>query len=547
MDAQNTRWSRLAVACGVVSLSLPAAVVGLAPVAGGQANPASDYTVSVDTCVAAAGTVSISGERWMQRTTKTGNVAVYVELLDATGVPFSGDAALGLPDDVWASFTSDGAGRFSGEVPIPAQLRPGDLVTLRIFGDPSTAVAQEQAIEVDVAVGTPESCADNPAVTLGPQQATPSTQPADPQQADPLNIAEALSESTRGGLGIEVTRDAITLTIPAATGGEEFFLSTYDDAGVRSMPWGPQSVAATEKKQITVPRNDMSDAPGTRYLVVQASNGQLAGWVPYDIAGGINIPAAVAAGLGTALNNLGPALKSYLTATTTTAAPRTTTTRASTPAAATRPSTGPNADRAARSPSTPRTVVRTIRRNAPAGGAARVAAPAPATTSSPRPTAVPVAAVTPPQNQQRPRPDRVPPLPVDSAADLNSANHGDVEADIDGTVLTVTLPDNRPGDWVFVHVFSPQAQQVGWASLDSQQRISIDTARLGRGDYKFAITAENGQLVGWTALSIGATDEVAQQAATTRFGYGDLSMILGALLIAMVVGAASIVLVRRRH
>ncbi len=115
------------------------------------------------------------------------------------------------------------------------------------------------------------------------------------------------------------------------------------------------------------------------------------------------------------------------------------------------------------------------------------------------------------------RPTTIPDKPVAGIDELNDSNRGGLTAQLDGDLLTVTIPDAHEGEWFFAHVY-PSGTAIDWLSADHQGRVQLDVSSLGDGLYKFTFTDADGAFVGWVELQIGEPPSAEPQEAPRAEG-----------------------------
>lgn len=145
--------------------------------------------------------------------------------------------------------------------------------------------------------------------------------------------------------------------------------------------------------------------------------------------------------------------------------------------------------------------------------------PTPTTPATPgvTPTAAsPTRSTRAPAAQVAPKPNTVPEPPVASIDDLNEANAGGITLRVEAGIAYVAIPDAEPGDWFFLHVY-PTRTPIDWIRVNDDGELRIDIARLQGGEYAFAFTDVDGELVGWVTVLVagGATAEEDAPLAVT--------------------------------
>lgn len=156
-------------------------------------------------------------------------------------------------------------------------------------------------------------------------------------------------------------------------------------------------------------------------------------------------------------------------------------------------------------------------------GTLTIAAPAnPVAPVAPTPTAAPAAetaaVTTRPSHTLAKRtaaqtaPTTVPAAPFADSAGLVTGNAGGVTSAHEGTVVTLTLPGTTPGDWVYLYAYSTPIA-IGWIQTDDSNQVRVDIAALLAGEHKLAALDLDGNLLGWTGVTVAA--EEAEAAVTT--------------------------------
>ncbi|UOQ59878.1 S8 family serine peptidase [Leucobacter rhizosphaerae] len=178
------------------------------------------------------------------------------------------------------------------------------------------------------------------------------------------------------------------------------------------------------------------------------------------------------------------------------------------------------------------------------------------------PSATSAAGSRAPSTQSVPKPEFVPDPPVASSDLLTSENAGGVTARVENGIAYVTIPDAKPGDWFFLHVY-PTKTAVDWIRVNDDGELRIDVARIPGGEYRFAFTAADSSFAGWVAVRIpGAAERAAEaaqlttvvedvDAATTagiagfRLSPAEQLMLLGAALILLAAAGVTLLGTRR--
>lgn len=568
------RRARVAVAAlGVAgtAVALLAAPATTEPLAATASAAGTSYTVSAPKCIPVDGHFALTGTKWVT-TSNMGKVPVAVELRDGTEKTIAGTSdgrttrknPSGVADaTVWEAFESGGDGSFSqSSIDVPKNLTEGTLVEIRVYSSSDTSVTSAKPVTVDVKVTDDPTSVGCTGTTPGSPVAatTPVSTPA-PEKGlpDPVDTARDLTAATRNGVGVEASQSDISVSIPGAVAGDSFFLSTYLGDGTRITPWGQSWFTSDNEGKVSLPRNKDARLQGTEKIVVQNANGVLVGWAPYSIAGEVGGDGALGDALGDALTAGGQKLSEAAIEEIKrqregnanggdTGASGTNGTDAQGGAAA----TAQPADKQ----SNTRTVT-TVRRTSSGGSSgssdsgARITSPSvgggSAGTSSRSGTSsggsaaggTSGTAAAQPEASVKEQPKNTPRAPFETGEKLTDGNRGRITATIDGTVLNISVPSLREGDWAYIYLYSADGPEtLGWAKLDKNARVAVETADMGPGSYKFALVDEKAKLLGWTDLDITSeSGDVAN--ASAGFDMWDAMYIALALaFVVVLVGAA---------
>jgi hypothetical protein len=110
------------------------------------------------------------------------------------------------------------------------------------------------------------------------------------------------------------------------------------------------------------------------------------------------------------------------------------------------------------------------------------------------------------------RPTTTPDAPFTSDSGLTAENAGGITSTQEDTVVTLTLPDREPGEWVFLYAYSDPVA-VGWIQVDANRQVRVDLNGLPGGDHKVAVLDRDGQLIGW---SVATLDEEASAVTSSE-------------------------------
>lgn len=557
---------------GTLALSAPA-----------MAQTPTPYGISVPKCVKSDGDFTVEGTRWVTEVDTMGRVPVAIELRDGRGKAFerSGSDVKNNPSGssdstVWEALTSGGDGNFSQEIDVPGGVTGEQLLEVRVYSDSSTSVQKASAVTADVRVVSDTSVAScDGKVTAKPER--PATQQPGTGEDDeaetgagipnPLDSERNLTAATRNGVEVKTTRNEIEVTIPGAVQGDKVFLSTYLTDNTRVTAWGDRWFTVDDNGKIFVPRSGDTKLMGTEKLVVQNAQGVLVGWAPYKVAGAVGEDGAIRDALDDAAMEVGERVSQAVIDELDAAREGATengddegevvseeTGQEST--AATSQQSGQRSSNQAQDRQSNTRTVTTVRRSSSSGGSgARITTPtvgggssssdsggsgsSPGSTSggSPNSSGTSENAAA----SSKPQPKNAPKAPFKSGDRLTDDNRGRITATIDGTVLNILAVGQRKGDWLYIYMYSPEPEELGWAQIDNSGRIAIETADMGPGSYKFALVNEKGKLIGWTDLDI--TDEAGQIEQTSGgFDTWDVLYIVGALaIVVLLVGVALVI------
>ncbi len=149
------------------------------------------------------------------------------------------------------------------------------------------------------------------------------------------------------------------------------------------------------------------------------------------------------------------------------------------------------------------------------------AAPTVSTPTVGTPIAAPAARVAAAQSTA---PATIPEQPVKRGSQLDASNAGQVTGVIEGDVVTLTVADGEPNQWIYAYIYTGvQVRPIGWVQLDANKQMKVDISELSDGNHKIALVGVDGTLVGWTSAAKGKitaaqlqqekTDEVLAQNA----------------------------------
>lgn len=144
----------------------------------------------------------------------------------------------------------------------------------------------------------------------------------------------------------------------------------------------------------------------------------------------------------------------------------------------------------------------------PSAGGGTAAEPAPAVIAPVKPAAVRKSVV-----KQAVAPTAVPAAPVTSGELLDALGSGGVTGLQEGTVVTLTLPDRAPGDWVYLYAYFPEPVGAGWIQVDENRQVRVDIAALPPGEHRIAVLDAAGNLVGWAGTSVQGTKVIVAKSA----------------------------------
>ncbi len=123
------------------------------------------------------------------------------------------------------------------------------------------------------------------------------------------------------------------------------------------------------------------------------------------------------------------------------------------------------------------------------------------TVQTPTPTTAPVARVAAAQSTA---PATIPEQPVKRGSQLDASNAGQVTGLIEGDVVTLTVADGEPNQWIYAYIYTGvQVRPIGWVQLDADKQMKVDISELPDGNHKIALVSVDGTLVGWSSAAKG--------------------------------------------
>lgn len=303
----------------------------------------------------------------------------------------------------------------------------------------------------------------------------------------------------------------MVVTVPQARPGDLVYLSIYLEDSSQRTPWGKRWYTVDSENKVTVPLGEDTLPEGQLKLVAQ-SRTELLGWTklagksPYG-----DILDKLAADIGDAAGNAaGDVVRNLIVPSTTDVSG----TAGRSTSAAAQASTDNTAD--ALPTAVPTSGGSTVepRRTVQSGGR-RTTIPSSSTgcgtveassnpgarllsTTSGSTDSAPV---------DKPQPNETPRAPASRTADLPTSLRDRISVQVDDSGAYVEVPGGKPGDWVYLYLYAPQAQSIGWAQLDAKRQFAIDLDTLADGDYTMAVLDEGGALVGWTDLRLAGASE----------------------------------------
>lgn len=165
-------------------------------------------------------------------------------------------------------------------------------------------------------------------------------------------------------------------------------------------------------------------------------------------------------------------------------------------------------------------------------------------------------------------PATIPEQPVKRGSQLDASNAGQVTGVIEGDVVTLTVADGEPNQWIYAYIYTGvQVRPIGWVQLDANKQMKVDISEMSDGNHKIALVGVDGTLVGWTSAAKGKitaaqlqqekTDEVLAQNAeeativppvlSGMSSWMVNSMLAGGALLLIVAAAAAAFALRNRR
>lgn len=101
-------------------------------------------------------------------------------------------------------------------------------------------------------------------------------------------------------------------------------------------------------------------------------------------------------------------------------------------------------------------------------------------------------------------PASAPALPVKRSSQLTTSNVGQVTGVMDGNLVTLTVADGSPNQWIYAYVYTGvQTRPIGWVQLDAHRQLKVDISELPDGNHKIALVGVDGALIGWASAAKG--------------------------------------------
>lgn len=101
-------------------------------------------------------------------------------------------------------------------------------------------------------------------------------------------------------------------------------------------------------------------------------------------------------------------------------------------------------------------------------------------------------------------PVAVPAPPVKRGSQLTKANAGRITSMIEGGVVTLTVADGEPNQWIYAYIYTgAQNRPIGWVQLDDRRQMRVDVSEMPDGNHKIALVGVDGKLIGWTSAAKG--------------------------------------------
>ncbi|MCS5479647.1 hypothetical protein NYP18_08250 [Corynebacterium sp. YIM 101645] len=320
---------------------------------------------------------------------------------------------------------------------------------------------------------------------------------------DPLDYAADLAAGTDGGVEVARSNKNLVVTVPGGKAGDWVHLTAYSTGGTPQLPWQGEWHQLDEGLSFTVAQQDVLLPAGDLKMVVQSGNqgqrGALLGWDLLTVAETTTTDTttteATAGTLAGDLTGLAGDINGMFNALGVLSddIDRLRGTDAATPvvaAPATEIETFDDIEEVGT-----RTDFVDVPALVPAGGQFLT----PTTTV----TAAAVTGTVTAAAGSRPAPTHEPDAPVAHQDELDDPKSGDLEAVLENELLTVTLSNREPGDWVFLHVYGPEPVPVGWTQVDDERKVRLETGTIPNGEFKVSLLSEEDSLLGWVAIALG--------------------------------------------
>ncbi|QGU08306.1 hypothetical protein COCCU_12030 [Corynebacterium occultum] len=341
---------------------------------------------------------------------------------------------------------------------------------------------------------------------------------------DPLQYSEDLKNANKNGIKIREKSGGLEVTVPGTKEGDWVYLNAYNPAGTPVLPWQGTWFQVNGEGKFNASLKGINLAAAEYKMVVQSGNqdsrNELLGWAWYEVEGSGTDDGTTDDGTSetvtselmgivselesavVAMEQLDTDISNYRTG--------------RNPQSASEDGTEDDSLIVADFP-LEETLLTTAMDSTSGGAGFSVAAPGvasfPVATGggSVTPNA-PVVAVTTSDAEDsvvagvesKPAPDFDPAAPVPDIAGLNQDNAGEVTGSLEGELLSMELSGVAAGDWVYLHVYAPNVVPVGWVQVDENNTVRLDTSTIPNGVHKVAVLGEDGEILGWVEITLGA-------------------------------------------
>lgn len=220
--------------------------------------------------VTVGGLLHVTGTGWCHPAALRGGSVVGFKIDEGAYSHLTGD--LHQNTTIWAIVTADAAdGTFDAELQLPDGTTSGANGSLPAFTEGSHTL---RLLSGSLKTGDTVRSVQSAEFVVGAYR--PNGAP------DPVEATEGLTAATRGGVVVEQSSAALTVTVPGAVAGDWIFLTAYEENGSPRYPWSGTWFQADAAGRVVAGLAGVTLPVGTTKLAVQSGNqgeyGALLGW-----------------------------------------------------------------------------------------------------------------------------------------------------------------------------------------------------------------------------------------------------------------------------